>query len=79
MDVGYKKSIRTLCTKEAIRNKDSMSQTNREISSCLIGLKQGHIINRDRRTGLDLMRNASFPTHKLLLKTHPELFESELF
>lgn len=65
----------TLCTKGTICNKDSMSQTNREISSSLIGLKQGQIINRDRRTGLDLMTNASFPTHKLSLKTHPQLLE----
>lgn len=51
-----KKSITTLCTKEAISNKDSMSQINREISSSLIGLKQGQIINWDRRTGLDLKK-----------------------
>lgn len=54
------KSIMTFCTKGGICNKDRTSQTNREISSSLIALKQGQIINRDRRTGLDLMRNTPF-------------------
>lgn len=52
-----------------------MSQINREISSSLIGLKQGQIINWDRRTGLDLKKKSIISHSQILLQIQTELLE----